>query len=102
MEEICNKDVSEGVKLIDDMERVFKRGREVLDGGPIYPSNYNAVTKSGEKIPVEIFTRKIEYQGEPALLSVIRNLKERRVMERQIQQHLFLMVPHLKVTGPIY
>ena len=43
------------------------------------------VTKDGEKIPVEINSSLITYQREPAVLSVSRDIRDRKNMERKLQ-----------------
>lgn len=45
------------------------------------------VTKDGRKIPVEVSTAKINYHGQKAFLSVIRNIKERKEIENQIKEN---------------
>ncbi|MCU4719447.1 PAS domain S-box protein [Halapricum hydrolyticum] len=42
-------------------------------------------TKTGEGIPVEISSSRIEYFGMPAILSVARDITERKERERQLQ-----------------
>ncbi|MFD1589409.1 PAS domain S-box protein [Halorientalis brevis] len=42
-------------------------------------------TKQGRKIPVEINASRISYDGEPAILSVARDISERREYRRQIE-----------------
>lgn len=44
------------------------------------------VRKDGTRIPVEIGARFIEYEGKPAVLSVARDLSERKRAEHEIQQ----------------
>jgi two-component system cell cycle sensor histidine kinase/response regulator CckA len=41
--------------------------------------------KSGEIIPVEVSSSPVTYQGEPAILSVVRDITERRQVERQLK-----------------
>ena len=43
------------------------------------------VTAEGEEIPVEINARKISYGGEPAVLSVVRDITRRKERERWLQ-----------------
>ena len=47
-------------------------------------------TKDGTEIPVEINSRYIKYEGNPALLSVVRDISERKKMEnvKQLLSHL--------------
>jgi PAS domain S-box-containing protein len=73
-------------RIFENPDRLFKRIEEILSGGPEYPSEYTALDRHGTRIPIEIFSRKITYQGKPALLSVVRNLTERKKLELQIHR----------------
>ena len=73
-------------RVIENPERLFRRVEEILNGGPEYPSEYTALDRRGTRIPIEIFSRKITFQGKPALLSVVRNLTERKKLELQIHR----------------
>ncbi len=42
--------------------------------------------KDGRVIPVEAHARTIEYQGEPAILAVVRDITERKRAEREIEE----------------
>jgi PAS domain S-box-containing protein len=44
--------------------------------------------KDGRVIPVEINAHKIEYQGDPAILAVVRDITERNLAEEEIRHHL--------------
>ncbi len=46
------------------------------------------ITRSGKKIPIEVNTRIISYQGKPAVLSVARDITERKKAERQLSSEL--------------
>ena len=45
------------------------------------------VTKTGERIPVEITESRIEYFGEPAVLNVARGLTDRKHLERKLERY---------------
>ncbi len=75
----------------DDYPRACARVKEIMEGGTEYPSEYKVIRKDGKITPVEIFSRKIIYDGKPALLSVFRDLTERKKAEsaiKQYQEHL--------------
>ncbi len=44
------------------------------------------LTKDGRKIPVELSSRIIEYEGTPAVLSIARDITERKQAEENLQQ----------------
>ena len=66
----------------DDLELVKENiGME----SPELPNIYTHVTKKGEKKTVEIRSKEIEYYGQPALLSVVRDVTERKKAEEAIK-----------------
>lgn len=44
------------------------------------------VAKDGRRVPVEIHVRPCEYAGQPAILSLVRDVSERRRLERKIEE----------------
>jgi len=48
---------------------------------PEAPNTYVHVAKGGEEIPVEILSDEIDYEGIPAWLSMVRDVRERRAFE---------------------
>ncbi len=58
----------------------------VLNGDSEHSGEYDILTRDGATLPVEISARRIYYDGEPALLSVFRDLSERRRAEAAIRQ----------------
>ncbi len=56
------------------------RMKEVMEFGfALFETEW--VTKSGKRIPIEISSRKIIYAGKPAILSVARDVSERKMSE---------------------
>ena len=53
---------------------------------PELPNIYTHVTKNGERKMVEIRSKEIEYYGNPALLSVVRDVTERKNAEEAIKK----------------
>lgn len=70
----------------DDRERSAKRIRALLEGAPEAPGEYRLIHKNGHVVPVEIFSRVVEYDAKPALLSTIRDLTHQRRLEEQLRQ----------------
>jgi len=53
--------------------------------GETVPTTYEIelIAKSGELIPVELSTNLINYQGQPSIIVVVRDIRERKRMEEQ-------------------
>jgi len=64
-------------KISEVFEELFKNGHVMFEG--------EHVKKNGEIIPVEIHARLIEYIHKPAVLSVIRDITERKKNEQAIR-----------------
>ena len=80
-----------GFFVPEDRERARARIRNLQEGGTEYPSEYRLLAKDGSTIPVEISSRVIEYEGKPALLSVIRDISRRKEAEARVQLQLAAM-----------
>ena len=68
----------------EEQERAGHCMGQILGGAPRSPEEYRGCNKDGSIVPLEISCRLIEYGGEPALLSVLRDLTERKRMEEQL------------------
>ena len=68
-----------------DRERATQRIRELAKGAPASPSEYEILRADGSTVPVEIMSRAITYEGKPALLSVLRDITERRRSEEALR-----------------
>src|SRR4030067_41485 len=78
-----------GVQDIDlpEMAAHFAEGVQgLVQQGEIVAASCH-VRKDGSPIPVEISARMIEYNGQPAVLSVARDISERKRAEAEIQAH---------------
>lgn len=93
--EILDYSVDEGIgrsflEMIDEKHRKFIKERytQRMVGEKI-PATYETllISKTGKKVPVEITATLIQYQGLPADLVIIRDLRERKRVE---EQHLKL------------
>ncbi|MFP4655626.1 MAG: PAS domain S-box protein [Methanohalobium sp.] len=45
------------------------------------------ITKSGSKIPIELSSRMIEYEGKPAILALARDITERKRAEKKLNEY---------------
>ena len=75
----------------EDFPRARDRIKAILSGSQEFSSEYRVSRRDGAIIPVEVFSRKIIYEGKPSLLSVFRDLRERKKAElaiKKYQEHL--------------
>jgi PAS domain S-box-containing protein len=69
---------------VRELSRVYSSG---LSGGTVPPQYQTTLTrKDGTAIQVELGGRAIEYSGKPALSIVIRDISDRKLMEKALQQ----------------
>jgi PAS domain S-box-containing protein len=48
------------------------------------PNTYTHLTKSGQRMCVEILSNEVEYQGRQAIISIVRNITERKEAEEKL------------------
>ncbi|MBN1270705.1 MAG: PAS domain S-box protein [Candidatus Aminicenantes bacterium] len=77
----------------EELERV-KRQIDVRNVD--YGFSYTHITKYGRKIIVEIQSEEITYQGNPAWISSIRNITERKLLENQLKDFAYIVSHDLK------
>ncbi len=66
-------------------EKVKDKIQEIeVDENLVFESVH--LTKDGKEIPVEISSSLIEYQGEPAILSVARDITDRKEREKELEE----------------
>lgn len=72
-------DVPENAKLmLGRMRQLIRKGRIVFEGAHI--------TKAGKRFPVEVSARAGEYYGAPAVLSIARDITERKIAEDKLKE----------------
>ena len=69
----------------EDRERVAEDS-QVMDRDGLLRHEKNLVAKDGRRIPVEISTRQYEHQGRAMVISVIRDITERKRTEAAIRE----------------
>lgn len=75
-EELMGKDFLEFVGE-EDRKRIVENYKKSLKGVDLgKPRRYKILTKDGEKVVAEMLSRKIEYEGRPALLVTIRYIEK--------------------------
>jgi PAS domain S-box-containing protein len=71
----------------EDQERLMKQAQDRAMGKPVPAlSQTTLVRKDGSLWPVELHTQLIDYEGQKAHLSFIRDFTERRALEKKLQQ----------------
>ena len=70
-----------------ERRRARRRIEQAIGSEPLLgPAEYEAVRKDGTTFPLEVFSRQIEFEGRPALLSTLRDLTEKRRAEERVSQ----------------
>jgi PAS domain S-box-containing protein len=84
---------------LDEFER-RGAGGAAARGGAAHAGDGNVasvyVARSGRTIPVEINRRRIAFEGQPAVLSVARDVSARQELERQRQNFLAMLTHDIK------
>lgn len=68
----------------DDHKLVLERGEAMERREPEEIAESRMITKDGRTIPVETTSRRISYNGEPALLGVIHSIAERKRLQEAL------------------
>ncbi len=63
------------------------------EGGESVPGRYEftALTSSGDRVPIELTSSRITYDGDPAVMAICRDVSERRHRERELQRYRTLV-----------
>ena len=69
-----------------DRSRAMARIEAAATGEPGPPSEYELLRRDGTTIPVLASSQRIELDGRPAILSVVRDLTEQRQLEEQLRR----------------
>ena len=69
-----------------DWQKAMDRIDALTNGASEYPDEYQMVRRDGTTVPVLISSRRIEYDGRPALLSIVHDLTAQRLLEEQLRQ----------------
>jgi PAS domain S-box-containing protein len=69
-------------------EIAMKNLTKHIMGVQVAPYEIEMVRKDGRKLWAEVTTRMIEYEGKPAVLTIFRNITERKRMEEELKQHI--------------
>ncbi len=67
-----------------DWKNINHRIKLLFKGEKIPPQGFIMVSKKGEEIPFEGNSKLINYEGKKAILSIIRNIEERKQLEQRI------------------
>jgi two-component system, cell cycle sensor histidine kinase and response regulator CckA len=102
--------LSMGPNDIDPLKDAEEIGRliEGMKMGETQVFETQHTKKNGDRIPVEVSSSLVTYQGEPAILSIARDISERKKVERQLKltqfgiDHAQLGVFQVDDDGSIY
>ncbi len=83
--ELAGRQVAE-LQHPDDRDRAAGRMKALFGGDPEHPSEYRLLHKDGSIITTEVTSRVVDYDGQPAILSTMRDLTERLELEQQLRQ----------------
>jgi len=63
------------------------------ESGDAVPNRYEftALRPDGERVPIELTSSRITYDGEPAVMAICRDISERRSRERELEQYRTLV-----------
>jgi two-component system cell cycle sensor histidine kinase/response regulator CckA len=70
----------------EDRTRGLSRLQAVAAGGSVPRTEYELLRRDGTSIPILASSQCIELDGRPAILSVVRDLREQRQLEEQLRQ----------------
>jgi PAS domain S-box-containing protein len=73
--------------VAEDRSRAAERIAAIADGAEEGVGEYTLLGKDGRETPIDVASRRIHYGGEPALLSVVRDISERKRALELAQQH---------------
>ncbi|MFD1585708.1 PAS domain S-box protein [Halorientalis brevis] len=84
----------------EDREILADRYVRREDGGDV-PNRYEftALRPDGERVPIELTSSRITYDGEPAVMAICRDVSERTSRERELEQYRTLVET---VGDPMY
>jgi len=63
-------------------------GSNIADAEDFSAKYYMHITKNGEQFPVEVHTRSLEYQGEEAWISIVRDITKQQAAEVEVYRLL--------------
>ena len=84
----------------EDRQRAGRKITDIYSGDNPTPAEYQLIHKNGGALTVEVVSHVIEHAGQPALLSVLRDVTKRRDLEQRTQK-LQLQLAHLQRVSSI-
>ncbi|MGM0407633.1 MAG: PAS domain-containing sensor histidine kinase, partial [Bacteroidota bacterium] len=84
-DEIIGKNVKEFLspKYINEVE---KRIIAMTSGDEVPLKELEMISKSGQNIPLEVNSKQVDYEGKKAIMSIIRDIRERKEFEQKIYE----------------
>jgi PAS domain S-box-containing protein len=84
-----------------DKEKIVKRIREIEKGVDVGPAEFHAQFDDGSEKYVHTNSVNITYQGEPAILTLLRDVTAQKIAEKELQfskEELRSLAAHLQVA----
>lgn len=72
----------------DDISKAAEVGKKNAEGIAVGPDEYTIIRKDGKEIPVEIVTHPVKIRNKTVVLSIARDVTDRKQAEAQIQKSL--------------
>ncbi len=85
-------------------EQLRQQMADDLSGnGTLAPTEYLGVTIDGSTVPVEVLGRRIDFEGSPAILAAVRDITERKQVERERREleHQLAKSQRLRSVGQL-
>ena len=84
-EELVGTLASEMVSA-EDRNRVLEMAREILSGTPPFPAEYDIDRPNASAISIEVLSRPVDYEGERAIVSLVRDVTELKSAKRALEE----------------
>ncbi len=70
----------------EERQRSNERVQALLENGAAHPSAYTLLRKDGAHVPVGVHSKPVRHEGQPAIISVVRDISEQRRAEESLRE----------------
>jgi PAS domain S-box-containing protein len=96
-EDLLGRPILEFVAAEDRLYAI-ERMAAIIKGEESIPHVYTYIRKDGTTVPVEVAGQRISFDGKPAILSVFRDVTQRKRLEEEARQHREELAHVLRVS----